>query len=98
MIWRSHAQGKRFQSAHRSPARADGRRALSGPLAAARRTAELLRKVLGNTKYEDAQQMIDDVRLVGGMVQQARPAELAIGNMVRRILHLIREEAEVRDM
>ena len=42
--------------------------------------------------------MIDDVRLVGGMVQQARPAELAIGNMVRRILHLIREEAEVRDM
>lgn len=39
--------------------------------------------------------MIRDVRLLGALMQKARPAELTIGNIARRILHLIREEAEV---
>lgn len=70
------------------------RRQLYGPLSTAKRTAEVIRAIIAGTKFESAEKMLADVKIVGHMMQNARPAELAIGNMVRRILHLIREEAD----
>ena len=50
--------------------------------------------ILAAGRFEDAPQMISDIKSIGACMQRARPAELAIGNMVRRILHLVREEAD----
>ena len=59
-----------------------------------KRTAEILRLMVTNQKHADAAALIDEVRAVGHKLQQAKPSELAIGNIVRRVLHIIREEAQ----
>ena len=59
-----------------------------------KRTAEIMRLMVTNQKHTDAAALIDEVRAVGHKLQQAKPSELAIGNIVRRVLHIIREEVQ----
>ncbi|KAL6745895.1 nagb/rpia/CoA transferase-like protein [Haematococcus lacustris] len=68
------------------------RRHIEGSLPCAKRTAELMRVLITMQRHPDAAALIDDVRSVGYRIQAAKPVELAIGNIVRRVLHLIREE------
>ncbi|KAJ9514734.1 hypothetical protein QJQ45_028387 [Haematococcus lacustris] len=68
------------------------RRHIEGSLPCAKRTAEIMRVLITMQRHPDAAALIDDVRSVGYRIQAAKPVELAIGNIVRRVLHLIREE------
>ncbi|KAJ4767720.1 Translation initiation factor eIF-2B subunit beta [Rhynchospora pubera] len=71
------------------------RRRIEGSHATARQTAELLRSVISQTRMpytNQAAALLDAVRAVGEQLIAANPVELAVGNIVRRVLHIIREE------
>ncbi|XP_061367818.1 uncharacterized protein LOC133310836 isoform X2 [Gastrolobium bilobum] len=68
---------------------------LEGSQATAKQTAELLRSVISQQRVPRTNQaaaLIDAVRAVGEHLIAANPVELAVGNVVRRVLHIIREE------
>ena len=70
------------------------RRQIRNALACATATAYLLRRVVEAFKASDVATLIERVREVGRRLIAAQPRELAIGNIVRRVLGVIREEAE----
>ena len=57
-------------------------------------TAELFLRIVGAERIKDAQKLIDRIRDVGRRVAAAQPREMAVGNVVRRILGVVREVAE----
>jgi len=59
---------------------------------AARRTLKIMREVVTHTAARDVSWLIESIKRAGGMLVAAKPHELAIGNMVRRVLHVVREE------
>ncbi|KAJ6428141.1 hypothetical protein OIU84_023540 [Salix udensis] len=68
---------------------------IEGSHATARQAAELLRSVISQQRVPYTNQagaLIDAVRAVGEQLIAANPVELAVGNIVRRVLHIIREE------
>lgn len=71
------------------------RRKIEGSQASSRQTAELLRTVVSHQRLPYTNQafaLLDAVRAVGEQLIAANPVELAVGNIVRRVLHIIREE------
>lgn len=71
------------------------KRKIEGSQATARQTAELLRSVISQQRIpytNQAAALIDAVKAVGEQLIAANPVELAVGNIVRRVLHIIREE------
>ena len=48
--------------------------------------------MLGNLKFASTHNMMSAVSAVGKYMLSAAPSELSIGNIVRRVLFLIREE------
>ncbi|XP_010552035.1 PREDICTED: translation initiation factor eIF-2B subunit beta-like isoform X2 [Tarenaya hassleriana] len=71
------------------------KRKIEGSQATARQTAELLRSVISQQRVPHTNQagaLIDAVKAVGEQLIAANPVELAVGNVVRRVLHIIREE------
>ncbi|OMO85763.1 Initiation factor 2B-related protein [Corchorus olitorius] len=71
------------------------KRKIEGSQATAKQTAELLRSVISQTRVPYTNQagaLIDSVKAVGERLIAANPVELAVGNIVRRVLHIIREE------
>ncbi|RMZ90429.1 hypothetical protein DV736_g2340, partial [Chaetothyriales sp. CBS 134916] len=69
------------------------RRQICGSKACALATASLLRRVVSHTRTADSAKLIGRVREVGRALTAAAPKELAIGNIVRRVLGLIRDES-----
>ncbi|KAI7838442.1 hypothetical protein COHA_007705 [Chlorella ohadii] len=69
-------------------------RRIDGSLAAAKGTAELLRQLITSSRLNTPELMLGEVKRVGLRIQAAKPIELVIGNIVRRVLHIIREEME----
>ncbi|XP_061995468.1 uncharacterized protein LOC133713442 [Rosa rugosa] len=68
---------------------------IEGSQATAKQTAELLRSVISSQRVPYTNQagaLIDAVRAIGEQLIAANPVELAVGNIVRRVLHIIREE------
>ena len=57
-------------------------------------TAHLMRKVVASSKVTDLGQLIARVQEVGQRLIAAQSREFAVGNIVRRVLGVIREEAE----
>lgn len=57
-------------------------------------TAQLMRQVVEQYPLTDAASIIKRVQDVGRKLVLAQPKELAVGNIVRRILGVIRDEAE----
>ncbi|RPB20254.1 translation initiation factor 2B, beta subunit [Terfezia boudieri ATCC MYA-4762] len=57
-------------------------------------TAELLLRVISVYKWQDLNQLIAHIKEVGNRLMAAQPREMAVGNIVRRVLGLIREEYE----
>ena len=57
-------------------------------------TAHLLLRVVASERIRDPQKLIERVRQVGRKLVSAQPRELAVGNVVRRVLGVIREVAE----
>lgn len=68
------------------------RRDLVGSNLVALHTAELLRTLLSRRKYTSVTEMIAIIRSAGKTLTLAHPIELAIGNIVRRVLYIIRHE------
>lgn len=57
-------------------------------------TAQLLLRVVAARRIEDPQKLITRIRDVGRRLVAAQPRELAIGNIVRRVIGVVREVAE----
>ncbi|CAD0056592.1 unnamed protein product [Aureobasidium pullulans] len=57
-------------------------------------TTQLLLRIVAASKTRDAASLIDRVRKVGQRLIAAQPREMAVGNIVRRVLGLIREVEE----
>ncbi|KAL2872165.1 translation initiation factor eIF2B subunit beta [Aspergillus lucknowensis] len=57
-------------------------------------TAYLLRSVVSACRTSDASKLIERVQSVGKRLIAAQPREMVVGNIVRRVLGLIRDEAE----
>ncbi|KAJ4826419.1 hypothetical protein Tsubulata_036689 [Turnera subulata] len=71
------------------------KRKIEGSQATARQTAELLRSVISQQRVPYTNQagaLVDAIKAVGEKLIAANPVELAVGNIVRRVLHIIREE------
>jgi translation initiation factor eIF-2B subunit beta len=71
------------------------RRQVEGSQATARETAVLLRYVISQQRVPHSNQaasLIEAVKSVGVKLIAANPVELSVGNIVRHILHIIREE------
>lgn len=71
------------------------RRQVEGSLDSARLTVLLLRQVVSQQRTPHSGQastFIEAVKSVGIRLIAANPIELAVGNIVRRVLHIIREE------
>lgn len=57
-------------------------------------TARLLLRLISLQRWRDAQALIQRIRDVGRRLVAAQPREMAVGNIVRRILGIVREIAE----
>lgn len=71
------------------------KRKIEGSQATARHTAELLRSVISQQRIpytNQAAALITAIKAVGEQLIAANPVELAVGNIIRRVLHIIREE------
>lgn len=62
--------------------------------AIAEATAKTLRAVVSATKVSQLDELVGLIRTVGHYLQEAQPFEPVIGNVTRRILFLLREEAK----
>ena len=71
------------------------KRKIEGSQAIAKQTAELLGPVISQVRVPHTNQagaLIDSVKAFGERLIAANLVELAVGNIVRRVLHIIREE------
>ncbi|KAF2166870.1 hypothetical protein M409DRAFT_22923 [Zasmidium cellare ATCC 36951] len=57
-------------------------------------TAKLLLQVVAEQRWKSAQDLIKRIRDVGRRLVAAQPREMAVGNIVRRVLGVVREVAE----
>ncbi|KAI1778237.1 nagb/rpia/CoA transferase-like protein [Hypoxylon cercidicola] len=69
------------------------RRQIQGSESCAIATARVLLQVVAKDKWTDVDQLIGRIQLVGRRLVAAQPHELVIGNIVKRVLGLIRDEA-----
>ncbi|CAD7702060.1 unnamed protein product, partial [Ostreobium quekettii] len=58
----------------------------------AKDTAKLIRAFITVHKFATAHILFDEMRKLSADLQQAKPAELVVGNVTRRVLQFIREE------
>ncbi|EPQ31794.1 uncharacterized protein PFL1_01126 [Pseudozyma flocculosa PF-1] len=68
---------------------------LKGAENVATATAKLLRSVASAAKFTSLQQLIDILKAAGRALQASQPREQTIGNITRRVVHLLREEARI---
>ncbi|RYP53809.1 hypothetical protein DL768_001260 [Monosporascus sp. mg162] len=69
------------------------RRQIKGSEACAIATAHILLQVVAKDKWTSVDHLISRIRSVGSELVKAQPRELVVGNVVRRVLGLIRDEA-----
>ncbi|KAA8913305.1 hypothetical protein FN846DRAFT_902998 [Sphaerosporella brunnea] len=70
------------------------RRSVRNPTPTAVGTAQLLLRLIAAHKFTSIQNLVDYVLSLETRLSAARPREMSIRNMVRRVLGIIREEAE----
>ncbi|KAK9476363.1 hypothetical protein V1514DRAFT_337127 [Lipomyces japonicus] len=70
------------------------RRQIHGSYDVALATAQLLLRVVSAARWTHVDQLIVQIKVLGNRLQRAQPKELACGNIIRRVLALIREESE----
>lgn len=63
-----------------------------GSLAVATRTVDILRRLIAQTKWASAKELIETIQAEGKRIIYADPSETVIGNMIRRVLKIIRDE------
>uniref|UniRef100_A0A1A8GWR4 Translation initiation factor eIF2B subunit beta n=1 Tax=Nothobranchius korthausae TaxID=1143690 RepID=A0A1A8GWR4_9TELE len=65
---------------------------LRGSAETARETTALLRKITAQARWSSAGDLMEIIRKEGRRMTAAQPSETTVGNMVRRVLKIIREE------
>ncbi|NP_001279777.1 translation initiation factor eIF-2B subunit beta [Callorhinchus milii] len=65
---------------------------LRGSAEVANSSAGLLRKIVSQSRWSDAGELLELIRKEGGRMAAAQPSETTVGNMVRRVMKIIREE------
>lgn len=65
---------------------------VKGSYSVAYKTVHLLRRIVAQTKWFNAKELLGIVREEGGRLMQAQPSETAVENMVKRVLKIVREE------
>ncbi|CDK26750.1 unnamed protein product [Kuraishia capsulata CBS 1993] len=68
------------------------RRQITGSYGVALETAHLLMRVISFSRWHSADELILQIRAVGNQLIKAQPREFSCGNIVRRVLALIRDE------
>ncbi|KIL69951.1 hypothetical protein M378DRAFT_190304 [Amanita muscaria Koide BX008] len=68
------------------------RRQVVGSRDAALETVLVLRQVVTKAKFSNINQLISIIRTVGHRLVEAQPKEHSVGNIVRKVLHHVREE------
>ncbi|KAJ9073383.1 GCD complex subunit gcd7 [Entomophthora muscae] len=71
------------------------RRQVIGSWSVSTETLLVLRQVISVSKWNNVRALLDDIAHIGHRLVTAQPQELAVGNIVRRVLHMIREEYKV---
>ncbi|KAI1749074.1 initiation factor 2 subunit family protein [Xylaria castorea] len=69
------------------------RRQIKGSEACATATAHILLQVVARDRWINVDQLLGRIQFIGRKLVAAQPYELVIGNIVRRVLGLIRDEA-----
>ena len=70
------------------------RQQIAGTKAVAETTAKTIRAVVSSAKYRRLEELVQMIRTVGRYLQDSLKSEPVIGNVTRRILFLLREEAK----
>ncbi|KAI1980826.1 GCD complex subunit gcd7 [Ophidiomyces ophidiicola] len=70
------------------------RRHIRQPHSCALATAHLLLRAMHTTKSNDPATLIEHVKRIGRRIMAAQPRQLIVGNIVRRVLGMMRDEAE----
>uniref|UniRef100_A0AAX7V6A5 Translation initiation factor eIF2B subunit beta n=1 Tax=Astatotilapia calliptera TaxID=8154 RepID=A0AAX7V6A5_ASTCA len=65
---------------------------LRGSAETARETTALLRKITAQARWSSAGDLMEIIRKDGRRMTAAQPSETTVGNMIRRVLKIIREE------
>ncbi|CAO0793987.1 unnamed protein product [Mucor circinelloides] len=68
-------------------------RQIIGSYEVAKETAIILRQAVSTTRWYNVDLLIESITELGSRLVAAQPKELAVGNMVRRVLKIIREVA-----
>ncbi|PWN37447.1 nagb/rpia/CoA transferase-like protein [Meira miltonrushii] len=74
------------------------RETINGPSEVANATAKALRTVVSAARFQNLDELIVIIRSAGAFLQDSQPNEQSIGNITRRILHLLREEARAANI
>ncbi|ESZ97557.1 hypothetical protein SBOR_2104 [Sclerotinia borealis F-4128] len=70
------------------------RRQIQNSRSCAIATAHLLLQVVAKQRWADITKVLDRIRKVGQRLIEAQPREMVVGNIVRRVLGMIRDEAK----
>ncbi|GME78952.1 unnamed protein product [Ambrosiozyma monospora] len=68
------------------------RRQITGSYKIATETCQFLMRVISTSRWSTPQEFIQLIRKVGQRIQEAQPREFVTGNVVRRVLAIIRDE------
>lgn len=71
------------------------RRQIVGSWNVSTETLLVLRQIVSVSKWNNVRALLEDITHIGHRLVTAQPQELAVGNIVRRVLHMIREEYKV---
>jgi translation initiation factor eIF-2B subunit beta len=70
------------------------RRQISGSYKVALETCQLLMRVISAARWNHPDQLILQIRQLGKRLENAQPREFSCGNVIRRVLAIIRDEVE----
>eukprot|EP01132_Coremiostelium_polycephalum_P006693 gene6693-8279_t len=68
------------------------RKTVVGSFQVSKATAEVLRNYISTTRWQNAKVLIEQIKAIGKRLIDAQQLEFCIGNIVRRVLFIIREE------
>lgn len=74
------------------------RRIIRNPVPAAVGTAQLFLRLISSYRFQSIGQLVDYVSSIETKLSAARPREMSVRNMARRVVGIIREEAENNGM
>lgn len=70
------------------------RRQIDGPYAMALETLQLLKRFISQARWSHVSELIEQIRQLANRLEKAQPTAFACGNVIRRILAVVRDEEE----